>query len=164
MQWIGRLTIMAILFWSWGHATEVRAAGNVFERVSLKGLESIQVVVEDLAADITQDGLKREQIKTSVEQQLQRAAIVVEPQAENALYVYLGTVKNADGSYSFSLSLQLLQLVLLFRDPGLVTWGTTWSMDQVGSVPPTDVGELHTRIARCVNAFIRDYQRANPIQ
>ena len=153
---------VVVCLWGIGRDSRVYAAGDLFERVSLRGLTAVQVVVEDLAADITQDGLNREHIKTDVEQQLQRAAIVVQPQAENALYIHLGTVKNEDGSYSYGLSLQLLQLVLLLRNPGLVTWGTTWSFDQVGSVVPINVSTIESLITRGVSAFIKDYQAANP--
>ena len=138
------------------------AVGDIFEQASLQGLGAVQVVVENLAQDITTDGLDRERIKAAVELQLQQARITVEAQAENALYIHLGTAKNEAGSYSYSLSLQLLQLVLLFRDSGVMTWGTTWSLAQVGSVPPTKVNELESLIARGVNTFIEDYQAANP--
>jgi hypothetical protein len=145
----------------WGSPC-AHAAGDIFEQASLQGLRAFQVVVENLATDISQDGLNREQIKAAVEQQLQQAHITVETQAENALYIHLGTVKNEAGLYSYSLSLQLLQLVLLFRDPGLVTWGTTWSLEQVGSVAPPKLNEIESQITRGVNTFIEDYQTANP--
>jgi hypothetical protein len=139
----------------------VYAAGDVFERASLIGLKRVQVVVEDLAPDILQDGLSRERIKEQVEHQLQRVGISVEQQAEDALYVHLSTVKNEVGLYSYALSLQVLQLVTLFREPGLVTWGTTWSLNQVGSVSPDEVAELEPLIARSVETFIEDYRVAN---
>jgi len=145
----------------WG-SPRAHAAGDIFEQASLQGLRAVQVVVENLATDISHDGLDREQIKAAVEQQLQQAHIAVETQAENALYIHLGTVKNEAGLYSYSLSLQLLQLVLLFRDPGLTTWGTTWSLEQVGSIAPAKLNEIESQIARGVNAFIGDYQTANP--
>jgi hypothetical protein len=142
--------------------TRAHAAGDIFEQASLQGLGAVQVVVENLAPDIAKDGLDRERIKAAVEQQLQQAHITVEAQAENALYIHLGTVKNEADLYSYSLSLQLLQLVLLFRDPGLVTWGTTWSLAQVGAIAPPKLSELDSLIARGVNAFIEDYQTVNP--
>jgi hypothetical protein len=139
------------------------AAGDVFERISLKGLKSVQVVVEDFAPDLIKDGLNRERIKSTVEQQLTQAGILVEPQAENALYIHLGSVKNEAGAHSYALSLQLVQLVLLFRDPRLLTWGTTWSLDLVGSVAADNVSELEPLIGRGVNAFVTDYQAANQL-
>jgi len=152
---------LTLVVWLWG-GTCAYAAGDVFEQASQKGLKAVQVVVENLAPDVSQDGLDRSQIKIAVEQQLQQAHITVEAQAENALYIRLGTIKNDAGLYSYSLSLQLLQLVLLFRDPGLVTWGTTWSLSQVGAITPVKLRELDSLIARGVNAFIEDYQTANP--
>jgi hypothetical protein len=159
MKWWNVALVLVVSLWA---SPQVYAAADVFEQASLQGLGAIQVVVENLAPDITQDGLDRNQIKAAVEQQLQHAHITVEPQAENALYIHLGTLKNEAGLYSYSLSLQLLQLVLLFRDPGLVTWGTTWSISQVGSVAPAKVSDLDAVIIRGVNTFIDDYQTANP--
>jgi len=159
MKWWSVALSLVVLLWG---ETRTYAAGDIFEQASLQGLKAVQVVVENLAPDVTQDGLDRTQIKAAVEQQLQQAHITVEAQAENALYIHLGTIKNEAGLYSYSLSLQLLQLVLLFRDPGLVTWGTTWSLSQVGAITPAKLRELDSLITRGVNAFIEDYQTANP--
>jgi len=159
MKWWSVALSLVVSLWASSYA---HAAGDVFEQASLQGLRAVQVVVENLAPDIAQDGLDRAQIKAAVEQQLQQARITVEPQAENALYIYLGSAKNEAGLYSYSLSLQLLQLVLLFRDTSIVTWGTTWSLTQVGSVAPARVTDIDSLITRAVNVFIEDYQTANP--
>jgi hypothetical protein len=161
MKWYGIVSVFTGLFLAGMQNSYSHAAGDAFERTSLKGLKSLQVVVEDLAPDITQDGLDRERIKSSVEHQLEQAGIVVEPQAENALYIHLGSVKSETGVYSYALSLQLVQLVLLYRDPSLLTWGTTWSLDLVGSATPENVSEIEPLIGRGVNAFVSDYQAAN---
>lgn len=161
MQW--RIVVLTLAIFLWGNR-QAYAARDPFELASLQGLKRVQVVVENLASDIATDGLDRERIKAAVERQLQQANVTVEAQAENALYIHLGTVKNEAGLYSYSFSLQLLQLVLLFRDPGLATWGTTWSLEQVGSIAPAKVNELETLIARGVNAFIEDYQAANLLE
>ncbi len=155
------ILFLSLVFCSGTWNNSLYAAGDVFERTSLKGLKSLQVVVEDIAPDITQDGLDRERIKSSVEHQLEEAGIVVEQQAENALYIHLGSVKSETGVYSYALSLQLVQLVLLYRDPSLLTWGTTWSFDLVASVTPENVSEIEPLIGRGVNAFVTDYQAAN---
>jgi hypothetical protein len=47
------------------------------------------------------------------------------------------------------------------RDPGILTWGTTWSFDLVGSLASDNLGALDTLLGRGVNAFIADYQAAN---
>jgi hypothetical protein len=163
MQWRGFVSTLVATFLIGVWHGAVYAAGDVFERISLKGLKSVQVVVEDFAPDLIKDGLNRERIKSTVEQQLTQAGILVEPQAENALYIHLGSVKNETGVYSYALSLQLVQLVLLFRDPSLLTWGTTWSLDLVGSVAGASVSDLEPLIGRGVNSFVADYQAANQL-
>ncbi len=160
MKWRSIAVMLTIPLWG---STSAHAAGDVFERASLQGIGVVQVVIEDLAPDIIKDGLDRDRIKAAVERQLQQAQVAVEAQAENALYIHLGTVKNEAGLYSYSLSLQLLQLVLLFRDPSTMTWGSTWSLAQVGSIAPAKVSEIESLIAQGVNAFIEDYQAANPL-
>jgi len=159
MKW---WSIALSLIVSLGAGTRAHAVGTIFEQASLQGLGAIQVVIENFAPDVVEDGLDRERIKAAVEQQLQQAHIPVQAQAENAFYIHLGTVKNEANLYSYSLSWQLLQLVLLFHNPGLVTWGTTWSLAQVGSIAPAKLSDLDSLIARGVNAFIEDYQTANP--
>src|SRR6266540_4229266 len=101
VKWWSVVLVLAVSFWSGRGCTPVYAAGDVFEQASLRGLNTVQVVVEDLALDVTQDGLNREHIKAAVEQQLQHAGIGVEQQADTALYVHLGTVKNSAGLYSY---------------------------------------------------------------
>jgi hypothetical protein len=159
----GILLVFIALSWIGTENSCVQAAGDVFERTSLKGLKSVQVVIEELTPDITKDGLNRDQIKSSVERQLEQAGILVEQQAENAFYVHLDSAKNETGAYSYALSLQLVQLVFLFRDPSLLTWGTTWSLSLIGSVTPENLSEMEPLISRGVTAFVTDYHIANEI-
>src|SRR5258706_13611919 len=91
MKWWSVTLSLIVSLWASTHAF---ASGDVFEQASLQGLGAVQVVVENLATDITNDGLDRAQIKAAVEQQLQQARIPIEPRAENALYIHLGTSKN----------------------------------------------------------------------
>jgi hypothetical protein len=153
--------VLTVLLWQGGSASQGHAAGDGFERASLRGLVAVQVVVEDLAADIIQDGLTREHIRQVVEQQLAQGGISVVQQAEHAFYIHLGTAKTDTGSYSYALSFQLLQLVMLFRDPGILTWGTTWSFDLVGSLASDNLSAMDGLLSRGVTAFITDYQAAN---
>jgi hypothetical protein len=152
--------VLTVWLWQGGSASQGYAAGDGFERASLRGLGPVQVVVEDLPSDIIQDGLTREHIKQIVEQQLEQGGIPIVQQAEHAFYIHLGTARTDAGSYSYALSFQLLQLVLLFRDPGILTWGTTWSFDLVGSLASDNL-VMDTLLSRGVTAFITDYQAAN---
>ena len=156
------LLVPWLLVWG-GLSRPVHAVGDPFERASLIGITNLQVVIEDLNPLIVNDGLDRERIKETVSQRLERAGIIVEEQAEHALYIHLDAVKNDLGFYSYSASFQLLQMVLLFRDPGIVTWGTTWSSHHTGAVAPEQVHELELEVQRGVRMFLADYRAANAV-
>ncbi len=141
--------------------SDVPAAGDLFERASLQGLRSLQVVIEDLASDVVQDGLDQDVLKTAIEQQLIQAGITIEQQAEHALYIYLKTTSPTEGVYSYMLNYEFLQLVLLFRAPEVVTWGNTWSHSQIGTLPASQIGQVAATVAQGVALFIDDYQAAN---
>ena len=141
--------------------SDVPAAGDLFERASLQGLRSLQVVIEDLASDVVQDGLDRDALKTAIEEQLSQAGITIEQQAEHAFYIHLRTTLPMEGTYSYALNYEFLQLVLLFRAPEVVTWGNTWSHTQMGALPASQIGRISTIIAQGVALFIDDYQAAN---
>jgi hypothetical protein len=157
------LALVLCLLVGGGLPGPVHAAGDPFERASLFGITNLQVVVEDLNPLLVDDGVDREQIKETVSQQLEQAGIIIDEQAENAFYIHLDAVKNDVGFYSYSVSFQLLQMVLLFRDPGIVTWGTTWSSNSIGSVEPDQVDELELEVSRGVRLFLVDYRAANNV-
>ncbi len=152
--WLGIVLVLSI-------PSDVPAAGDLFERASLQGLRSIQVVIEDLAPDVVQDGLDRDVLKTAIEEQLIQAGIIIEQQAEHALYIHLKTTSPTEGTYSYALNYEFLQLVLLFRAPEVVTWGNTWSHSQIGTLPTSEIGQVAAIIAQGITLFIDDYQAAN---
>ncbi len=154
--------VFCLLAWG-GLSGPVQAAGDPFERASLIGITNLQVVIEDINPLLVNDGLDHERIKETVSQQLERAGIIVEEQAEHAFYIHIDAVKNDLGFYSYNASFQLLQMVLLFRDPGIVTWGTTWSSNSTGALAPHQVHELELEVQRGVSMFLADYRAANAV-
>ena len=141
--------------------SNIPAAGDLFERASLQGLGSLQVVIEDLAPEVVLDGLDRDVLKIAIEEQLIQAGITVEPQAEHALYIHLKTTSPMAGTYSYALNYEFLQLVLLFRAPEVVTWGNTWSHSQIGMLPVSEIEQVAAIIAQGITLFIDDYQASN---
>ena len=152
-----RLSIVLLL----STPSNASAAGDLFERASLQGLQSIQVVLEDFAPEVVQDGLDRDVLKIAIEEQLIQAGITIEQQAEHAFYIHLKTTLPMEGTYSYALNYEFLLLVLLFRAPEVVTCGNTWSHTQMGTLPASQIGRISTIIAQGVALFIDDYQAAN---
>ncbi len=152
--WLGIVLVLST-------PSNVPAAGDLFERASLQGLPSLQIVMEDLSPDVVQDGLNRDVLKIAIEEQLIQAGIAIEEQAEHALYIHLKTTSPIAGTYSYALNYEFLQLVLLFRAPEVVTWGNTWSHSQIGTLPTSEIGQLAAIIAQGITLFIDDYQASN---
>ena len=120
-------TCLWTLFVLHSNASLAGAAGDLFERYSLAGQPTVQVVVEDFPQRLAPT-LRQEELKVTISQQLQTVGIPVASQAENALYVSLEAIAAGQQQFTYVLSLEFLQLVLLFRDPNIDTWGTTWSL------------------------------------
>ena len=152
--WLGVVLVLST-------PSHVPAAGDLFERASLQGLRSLQVVIEDLTPEVVQDGLDRDVLKIEIEEQLIQAGITIEQQAEHALYIRLNITSPIAGTYSYALNYEFLQLVLLFRAPEIVTWGNTWSHNQIGMLPASEIEQVTAIIAQGITLFIDDYQASN---
>ncbi len=69
MKWWSVTLSLIVSLWG---SPRAHAAGDIFEQASLQGLGAVEVVVENLATDISQDGLDRERIKVAVDISLWR--------------------------------------------------------------------------------------------
>jgi hypothetical protein len=151
-------------------ATSAWASGTPFEIGSLRGLKDLAIVVEDLHPDIEQDGLDRSTIKTDVELKLRLAGIRIATFAEvprtgggRYLYVNVNSTQMKELSlYAVSIRLELVQGVLLARDPTTILPGRTWAVSSVTCVGKNAVSSARDVIKDLVDVFINDYLAANP--
>src|ERR1700704_4440489 len=103
---------------------------------TLKGIERIAVVIDDLTSESTNAGLTEEALRNRMESALKRIKLNVvasSNQAESSrlfvpiLYLSVETTK-AGGFHDFLVHLELLQAVTLARDPAIkASSATTWS-------------------------------------
>ena len=133
-------------------------------RATLRGISEIAAFVETLPPEIERAGLTHAQLATEVALRLQRAGIKLVPSAPNYLYVSLGAVKpEGYDLYAFSLSVALLQPVVLTRDPTIAfPYAATWSTNIVGIVGTHRVAELRADVNDLVDRFINSYLGQNP--
>lgn len=148
------------------HADAEHLAG----RKTLKGLQGVTVVVEQLSREAEQDGLHRLVLQTEVETRLRRARIRVLTLAEAlatpggpTLYVNVQAVSDGSGAYAVMLRLELIQAVSLARDPATVVPATTWhSSGVIGGIEAKEVGTLQQEAGRQADEFINAYRSMNP--
>lgn len=141
------------------------------QRESLRGLQGVEVVVEDIRPDAQGDGLSQEAIRAAVELILRSNGIRVLTQSERLkmpaapyLYVHVATDKHSSGEYSFTVSVELHQTVSLVHRPQHIMPAPTW-------FPPgkfRTVGQHNMRLwvinslEPLVKEFSNDFLAVNP--
>lgn len=157
--------IASVIILSAGAVAQDMAA----EIKSLKGIEGVGVVIEEIDPEAQKDGLKRENLSDIVSQSLSGAGIkVLSGTQANAssgapsLFVNLNTIKHSGGVYSFTVYLGLEQNVFLARNQDIQLKAPTWSVIGTGASLPEDLNsdvEKYVRIL--VDRFIKEYKAVN---
>ena len=113
-----------------------------YSRATLKGIEGMQVLVEDFTEGEKNAGFDSRIFQTDVELKLRLAGIKVLTSAERLTtpgtpYLYLNVnpldSKTRNPPFSYSIGLEFYQVVLLARDPDISAHATTWSVGSIGN-------------------------------
>lgn len=163
------LVAILVLSVSWV-CRECAGVDDETSRPSLKGLDGLLVIVEDLGAEVERDGLTRDQLQADVELRLRKAGIRVVKRDDAAatpgapyLYVNLNALKHPDVAlYVYALGLELTQRVTLVRDPKITAFAVTWSVRRVGTIGAQRLGDLRSTVTDYVDRFINAYLEQNP--
>ncbi len=161
---LGVIGILSII------ASPVFALNSEMNRASLKGLQGVRVLVEDLAPEAEQAGLAKESLQKGVEEKLRAAGIRVLTQDEAALtpgepYLYVNvnvTFSKGEGeTCSYSIDIALIQNVTLARDAGQTTYAVTWSTGGVGLIGKKSLSELQESVQGLADIFVRAFNGVN---
>ncbi len=142
----------------------------------LKGLEGVEVLVEEVKADLENYNLTAIQIQTDVEAKLREAEIRVLSKEENEkvqplrkpyLYVKINSQKLPwrRDVIVYSIEISLKQLVTLPAQPKPERkpfYAPTWYKNIVGAAIPKDFTEIRDGVHQLTDKFIKAYLIANP--
>ena len=132
-------------------------------RLTLRGIKEDNVVIETIEPEIEQLGLTQAQVQADVEAKLRGANIAVAPQIERgrpAIYLYVQVIRPEKINRLFySISLSLLQNVILERDTEVKTNTNTWLVRVLGMSSGTEA--IRSDIRSLLDQFIDDYHKAN---
>jgi hypothetical protein len=144
-----RYTIMAVLVLfvsSLMISTYSFSQGDQAEMNTLKGLKGIGVSVEDIDADAAADGLNKQKLLTVITQKLKKSGVKVLTDQEVGtisgqpkLVLSINSTKQPGPIYLFTATLDLTQIVLLERNPGLTAVSPTWTVLTTGGALPEDL-------------------------
>ncbi|MCX5809940.1 MAG: hypothetical protein NTX36_11315 [Proteobacteria bacterium] len=134
-------------------------------RQTIKGLEGVSVIVEDIQPNIQKyaqkAGITKEQIQKDVEAKLKSNGIKVLTKDEwlktpgrPVLYVNINTHETEKYWYAYNVRLELKQVVSLEANPSIKTLASTWSIDITGVANIGTLGVIKNAVDGLVSRFI----------
>jgi hypothetical protein len=142
----------------------VQAQDFATRRATLKGIDAVSVIVEDLSDGAKLIGLTRETIQTDVELKLRLAGMRVTTQEESytlpgmpSLYIRVTLTDHAEAA---SIEGQLWQNVKLDRNGQSAFGATTWSTILVTTHPHAQT--IRENVKDVVDEFLNAWLSVNP--
>jgi len=142
-----------------------------FNLATLRGLQGVGVLVENLPPEVEKEGLSRSHLQMMTESKLRMAGIKVltkeecfKTPGEPYLYININVniAETESDIYPYTIDVMLIQKVSLLRNPGLVTYAVTWSTGGVGSIGKPILSQLRENVEEMVDIFIKVYLSENP--
>lgn len=131
------------------------------ERDYLEDLREVNVLVEDLPAEIEAAGLTRNGIETAIEERLRERRVPIgRSRLAGDLYVRIGTHRGSTGLYAYFARVSLQQLVTIEgnRQRAFVD---TWDLESLGMVGEGNLPQVQQVVLQIVDVFIDDYFAVN---
>jgi hypothetical protein len=138
-------------------------------RATLRGVEGVHVVVEDVRPDVERAGLTAQQLQTDVELQLRQAGIPLVTSAERVhvpgqpfLAVAVHVVPRADGLLAaYAITVEVYQVASL-ETAAVKATVSTWSVGKTGSIGLPLLDTLRDSVKDSVEHFIDAYLSVHP--
>jgi hypothetical protein len=158
--------VLALLVLAPAWADDPVAEYEAIKRASLKGLESLEVIVPPVNMDAGCRRVSPEELQAEVEARLDDAGIPVGLGTATHLIIAVTAFEPVkDLLCGFSMTVALQQVVLLARDTRIMTFGVTWEHAGLGVATPARVADhLRRMLAHMVEEFIAIYRDQNPKQ
>lgn len=132
-----RLLLIAVLL-----ASPAGAANDgPMERATLRGLASINVVIDNLDPTLQHEGLAAAALRDRIQKDLRGAGVAVDPNAREFLGLRVTQVRANRGPFALCFSLGLYQPVSLTRDANVHTVTQTWEVVSVVLADPKVLGQ-----------------------
>jgi len=153
----------AVLLAGW--ASSVFAIDSDMTRLTLRGLQGVTVVVEELQPGLTKygqaAGLERERIKADAECILKKGGIPVltydewlKAPGRPFLYIVINTHEYQKYWYAYDVRIELRQRVLPERNTSVAAMASTWSMSMTGNTHIGRLGEMKGNLFVLLERFI----------
>jgi hypothetical protein len=143
-------------------------------RETLKGLTGFYVLIEELNpniakyANVQKNNISTQQLKSQVENRLQKAGIrvlswdeMMKTSERPILYVCVNTHEYEKFWYAYDIRVEVQQLVTLMSRPGKTISGATWSVNMTGVMNIGQLQTLYDNLGVLLDRFIQAYKKVN---
>jgi len=152
--------------------TNLLAIDSELTRQTLIGLKGVSVAVENPQSNIEKYaqryGLTREQIQKDVERRLVKAGVTVLDQEQwkktpgrPVVYININTHLYQKYWYSYTVSVELRQIVTLEANPNVKTLADTWSVDMAAVANIGTLGTIKDNVNILTDRFIEVWRSVN---
>jgi len=146
----------------------VRAAGpgtgdGAIQRSSLRGLKTVQVIVECAATDAA-DELPTSTLQTEVELRLRLAGLEVKAGRDSHLHICVQPLQLQTSDHSvYSVKVELNQAASLTRDSTIFLPMRTWHTELIGFVETRKLNEaIQDAVSDLMDQFVNAFLSVNP--
>jgi hypothetical protein len=140
------------------------------ERESLRGVTSVEVLVEPLNVEIEQRGLVTATLQKEVNQRLQKAGVKLLTEREwlttpaaAVLVIRVDALHDRIGRYFYSIDLFLKRRIQLEDQGPSELSAVTWmKCGPIGIVADDNIKHIETQVLQKADQFIKEYLTVNP--
>ena len=145
-----------------GTAFQITANDSPLDRRTLRGVTTVNVVVDAPEPVLHDRGLSVAAVQAEVEQRLLKTGLHVDRNANEFLGIRIIAAHGKRTDFAICVVLAAYQAVSLKRDPTIVSATPTWSAESVLLVPPRQFSKAWMEtIDHLVDEFVNAWEAAN---
>jgi hypothetical protein len=139
------------------------AGDAALDRVTLRGLSAVNVVIDPLPPEIVRAGATADGLRTRLEQRLRDAGIQIDATRNEFVALRVSAVRAARGPVAISISVSLYQPVILARDRDVRTATQTWEVDGMALADTSLVSRACSEtLEDLAGQFVEAFRAVNP--
>jgi len=138
------------------------------DRATMRGLKSVNVVLDPLAPELQKGGLTKTDLETRLTERLKRANIPLDRSVDEFVGLRITAVQGTrgrfgGGAFALALNLGLYQPVVLVRDKDMKSATSTWDVETVLMADPKALQQATAEsIDDLADRFVTAWRSVNP--
>lgn len=144
------------------------AADDKTDRATMRGIKAVCTIVEVTGPTQAGAPVSKERLLAELDGRVTASGLALDRDATTCLFLNvrplpaMGRNNKPVGLYALDITLQLMQMVSVTRDPSIKTYAPTWSVSNLANVPTDDIAATARQITvDLADRFVQAYQSVN---